>query len=107
MLGMQYHMAENSLRIVENYRKSMVQVKWLPPLNGWVKLNTNRSCQDDGRIGCGGVIRSSDGEWLGGFVNFLGFGNMPIWRNFGVFWRTWIYCCAFCTQFYVVLNLSR
>jgi hypothetical protein len=71
----QYHMAENSLRIVENQRKSIVQVKWLPPLNGLVKLNRDGSCQDDGRIGCGGVIRGSDGEWLGGFANFLGYGN--------------------------------
>jgi ribonuclease HI len=59
-------------------------VKWLPPLNGWVKLNTDGSCLDDGRIGCGEVIRGSDGEWLGGFTNFLRFGNAYLAELWGV-----------------------
>jgi ribonuclease HI len=80
----QYHMAENSLRIVENQRKSIVQVKWLPPLNCWVKLNRDGSCQDDGRVGCDGVIRGSDGEWLGGFANVLGYGNAYLAELWGV-----------------------
>jgi hypothetical protein len=35
---------------------------------GWMgKLNTNGSCRADGHIGCGGIIRGIDGDWLGGF----------------------------------------
>ncbi|MCH95075.1 putative non-LTR retroelement reverse transcriptase, partial [Trifolium medium] len=27
--------------------------------------------RDNGHIGCGGIIRGSEGEWLGGFVKFI------------------------------------
>jgi hypothetical protein len=30
--------------------------------DGWIKLNTDGSCSDDGKIGCGGLLRGSDGE---------------------------------------------
>jgi hypothetical protein len=41
-----------------------ILVRWMPPPVIWVKLNTDGSCRDDGRIGCGGVLRGSDSEWL-------------------------------------------
>jgi hypothetical protein len=43
--------------------------------SGWIKLNTDGTCDDDGRIGCGGVSRGSEGEWLGGYAKFIGKGN--------------------------------
>jgi hypothetical protein len=79
-----YHVAESTLQIVENKCSSIVQVKWLPPLEGWVKLNTDGSCQEGGRIGCGGVIRGSDGEWLGGYAKFIGYGNAYLAELWGV-----------------------
>jgi hypothetical protein len=53
----------------------MVFLKRTPPREGLEKLNTDRFCQDGGRIGCGGVIRGSDEEWLGGFAKFIGHRN--------------------------------
>jgi len=50
----------------------MVFVGWKPPPNGWVKLNFDGSCKDNGIAGCGGIIRGSDGEWLGGFAKRIG-----------------------------------
>jgi hypothetical protein len=61
-----YHMAEKTTDVVE-MKHNMVFVKWSPPREGWVKLNTDGSCQNGSRIGCGGVIRGKDGEWFGGF----------------------------------------
>jgi ribonuclease HI len=39
---------------------------------GWVKLNTDGCCKELNQIGCGEVLRGSDGEWLGGFAKFIG-----------------------------------
>jgi hypothetical protein len=33
-------------------------------LEARVRLNTDGSCRDGGHIGCGGIIKGSDGEWL-------------------------------------------
>ncbi|PNX77292.1 ribonuclease H [Trifolium pratense] len=55
-----------------------------PPPDGWVKLNTDGSCRDDGSIGCGGVIRGSAGEWLGGFSKFIGNGNAYVAELWGI-----------------------
>ncbi|KAK8672630.1 hypothetical protein V6N13_110995 [Hibiscus sabdariffa] len=36
---------------------------WLPPLNGWVKVNTDGSRTDaDGRTSCGGAVRDATGN---------------------------------------------
>ncbi|PNX94270.1 ribonuclease H [Trifolium pratense] len=43
-----------------------------PPCGNFVKLNTDGACKDQGRAGCGGIIRGSQGEWLGGFARGLG-----------------------------------
>jgi hypothetical protein len=40
----------------------------------WVKLNTNGSCKDLNQIGCDGMLKGSDGEYLGGFTKFIGRG---------------------------------
>ncbi|PNX86236.1 ribonuclease H [Trifolium pratense] len=45
---------------------------WKPPLEGWVKLNTDGASKD-GRISrCDGIVRDSGGHWLGGFAKYLG-----------------------------------
>jgi hypothetical protein len=39
-----------------------ILVGWKHPRVNWIKLNTDGSCRYDGIIGCGGVIRGSEGE---------------------------------------------
>ncbi|MCI64562.1 ribonuclease H protein, partial [Trifolium medium] len=46
--------------------------------------NSDGSCQDGGRIGCGGILRGSQGEWLGGFAKFIGHGNAFLAELWGV-----------------------
>ncbi|KAL4343576.1 hypothetical protein AHAS_Ahas11G0092200 [Arachis hypogaea] len=67
---------ESSRRIEEAFKKSkLVEVKrdpvistiaWVPPHLGWVKLNIDGSVITK-QASCGGLIRTSKGEWVGGF----------------------------------------
>ena len=48
-------------------------VKWQPPPEGWVILNTDGAAKGNpGRAGAGGVLRGDRGEWILGFSEFLG-----------------------------------
>lgn len=47
-------------------------IRWRPPQVHWVKLNTDGACKGGNIAGCGGIIRGSDGEWIGGFAKFIG-----------------------------------
>ena len=49
-------------------------VKWKPPDLGWAKLNTNgASLGNLGIAGGRGLIRDSDGNWVGGFARAIGY----------------------------------
>jgi ribonuclease HI len=52
--------------------KTTVLIGWHPPKENWVRLNTDGSSKDNAKAGCGGLIRGSDGKWLGGFSKFIG-----------------------------------
>ena len=55
-------------------------IKWLKPALGGVKLNTNGAANSSlGRVGVcvlggggGGLLRDSEGNWLGGFAHSMG-----------------------------------
>jgi len=49
----------------------MVLLQWSHAPVGWVRLNTDGSCKDGGHIDCGGIIRGSNGEWIGGFSEYI------------------------------------
>ncbi|KAF7832197.1 reverse transcriptase [Senna tora] len=51
-------------------------VKWVPPTEGWWKLNTDGSCLGNpGSMAAAGIIRDYNGNWVSGFSKHLGFGN--------------------------------
>ncbi|GAU37875.1 hypothetical protein TSUD_22910 [Trifolium subterraneum] len=63
-----------------------VQLCWKPPVEGWIKLNTDGAWE--GRVvECGrvNVIRGSDSEWLGGFAKCLGICSAFVMELWGVF----------------------
>jgi ribonuclease HI len=68
-----YQQAEllNGVTKQNNFRHE-VMIRWEPPLEGWVKLNTDGAAKAGTASGCGGVIRGSHGEWIGGFAKYLG-----------------------------------
>jgi hypothetical protein len=45
---------------------------WIPPTMGSVRFNTDGASKDGDRVGCGGLLRVSNDEWLGGFGKPLG-----------------------------------
>jgi len=48
--------------MVVSPKHEMTLIGWKPPSVGWVKLNLDGSCRDNGICGCGDLIRGSDGE---------------------------------------------
>ncbi|GAU18130.1 hypothetical protein TSUD_248310 [Trifolium subterraneum] len=75
--------ANTSTRHVE-LQQHVVLVSWKPPPTSWVRLNTDGSCRDGDHIGCGGIIRGSDGEWLGGFAKYICIGSAYLAELWGV-----------------------
>ncbi|KAK9931139.1 hypothetical protein M0R45_018433 [Rubus argutus] len=54
---------------------SIVEVNWIPPLIGWVKINTDGSWKStSGQAGYGAVFRDYKGAFLGAFCSSL---NIP------------------------------
>lgn len=52
------------------------EVIWAPPMNCWVKVNTDgTSVKNPTRAAAGGIFRNSNGACLGGFSQFLGNAN--------------------------------
>ncbi|KAF7826059.1 ribonuclease H [Senna tora] len=47
---------------------------WLdPPPSNWYKINTDGSVVgEQGMAGCGGIIRNDQGNWISGFLSFIG-----------------------------------
>ncbi|KAF7837231.1 uncharacterized protein G2W53_005713 [Senna tora] len=64
--------------LTDNKNRSMSQdtrlVRWKPPPEGWLKLNTDGSSSND-LFSVAGVIRDSVGNWIYGFSEFVGRGN--------------------------------
>ncbi|XP_065859834.1 uncharacterized protein [Euphorbia lathyris] len=55
--------------------KEVHLVGWSRPKDGVVKLNTDGSCLNNGRIAAGGVLRDAGGAWMSGFTHNLGLGS--------------------------------
>ena len=59
-----------------NQTRMIRQIRWEKPDLGWVKLNTEGSTFDLlNAMGCGGLIRDDQGNWLGGFLRHIGHTN--------------------------------
>ena len=50
----------------------IIEVNWIPPIIGWVKINTDGACHHvSGRAGYGGVFRDYHGSFMGAFASNL------------------------------------
>ncbi|GAB2237143.1 hypothetical protein Droror1_Dr00027025 [Drosera rotundifolia] len=55
-------------------QQSPVQVRWKPPCEGWIALNTDgASKRECNKATAGSVIRDCRGRWILGFTAFLGY----------------------------------
>lgn len=56
--------------------KTLVQVRWEKPQQGWFRLNTDDSALGNpGKAGGGGIIRDDQGNWVAGFSRNIGFSS--------------------------------
>jgi ribonuclease HI len=68
----EYNRANKTTRAVIERPRSTVMIRWKPPVEDWVKLNTDGACKGRTTAGCGGIIRNNRGDWLGGFAKHVG-----------------------------------
>ena len=53
----------------DNRSSTSKEVRWMKPVVGWLKLNTDGSMMDDSGVpGCGGLITGSNRLWITGFA---------------------------------------
>jgi hypothetical protein len=70
--------------VMQQTTKAEIMVCWKPPMEGWVKLNTDGAYKDESAAGCSGVIRDSHGGWIGGFAKYLGICSAYVAELWGV-----------------------
>jgi ribonuclease HI len=87
--AMEYAAAAQNTKVVKESEKVVTLVKWNPPKAPFVKLNTDGAYKQDHIAGCGGVIRGSQGEWLGGFAQCLGLCSAFVAELWGVLEGLW------------------
>lgn len=65
--------------------RQMMDIDWEKPIAGWICLNLDGARKDRGGMaGCGGLLRDSDGRWLG--VSARTWAPVVlIWQRFGEF----------------------
>ncbi|KAG7577326.1 Ribonuclease H-like superfamily [Arabidopsis thaliana x Arabidopsis arenosa] len=67
------------------------QIAWVPPREGWLKLNTDGASRGNpGRAAAGGVLRDSNGTWCGGFAVNIGLCSAPLAELWGVYYGLFI-----------------
>lgn len=51
----------------------IISIRWMPPLEGWVKLNTDGASKGNpGDGGSEGMVQDSTGSWIVGFMFHIG-----------------------------------
>ena len=70
-----YAQARVLTNISTPHYRELKLIKWEAHVMGMVKLNTDGASDKKGNAGCRGIIRGSEGEWLGGFSKSIGVCN--------------------------------
>ncbi|KAG7533030.1 Ribonuclease H-like superfamily [Arabidopsis thaliana x Arabidopsis arenosa] len=67
------------------------QIGWVPPGDGWMKLNTDGASHGNpGLATAGGVLRDGDGNWRRGFAVNIGMCSAPMAELWGVYYGLYI-----------------
>ncbi|KAK2382454.1 TMV resistance protein N [Trifolium repens] len=80
----QYQQADTNNIALLAHHKVEVPIGWNRPEGDWIKLNTDGASRRNNSAGCGGLLRNSNGQWLGGFSRHLGTCNAYIAELWGV-----------------------
>lgn len=66
-------------------------VKWEPPRDGWMKINTDGASHGNpGRATAGGVLRDETGTWRGGYALNIGICSVPLAELWEVYYGLYI-----------------
>jgi ribonuclease HI len=84
-LGKDYMGAAANNNVVAGSSPIVKQIRWWPPKELFVKINTDGAYKADQVAGCGGVIRGMHGEWLGGFAKGVGLCSAFVAELWGVY----------------------
>ncbi|MCH94327.1 putative non-LTR retroelement reverse transcriptase, partial [Trifolium medium] len=68
-----------------NVTNKISMIGWTPPRDLFVKLNTDGAYKEHVVAGCGGLIRGSQEEWLGGFAKCVGLCSAFVAELWGVY----------------------
>ncbi|GAU38338.1 hypothetical protein TSUD_61990 [Trifolium subterraneum] len=80
-----YVCAASNINIVSGKNQVISMIRWNPPSDLFVKLNTDGAYKENAIVGCGGVTRGNHGEWLGGFAKCVGICSVFVAESWGVF----------------------
>jgi ribonuclease HI len=81
----QYKQADVGRCVIVDRHKVEIAVSWKCPEDGWVSLNTDGASKGGVTAGCGGLIRNSFGQWMGGFSRNLGCCTAYIAELWGIY----------------------
>ncbi|GAU10041.1 hypothetical protein TSUD_416290, partial [Trifolium subterraneum] len=81
----EYYNAKQTSNMIDGRECMLVDIRWKPPSGNFVRLNTDGASKDNNKAGCGGIIRGSQGEWLGGFAKGVGDCSAFIAELWGVY----------------------
>jgi ribonuclease HI len=81
----QYMEADVNKVVFPNNNKVEALIAWKCPEEGWLCLNTDGASRGEIVAGCGGLLRNSSGQWIGGFSKNLGRCNAYLAELWGVY----------------------
>ncbi|MCH85450.1 ribonuclease H protein [Trifolium medium] len=81
---LQYERADVSNIVSSSTQKIQVNIAWNGTEEGCFIQNTDGACRASNVAGCGGLIRNSSGQWIGGFSMYLGRCNAYLVELWGV-----------------------
>jgi hypothetical protein len=85
VMSSEYMNAVSNNMVVSRGTQMMKMIRWQPPKELFVKLNTDGAYKEEWVAGCGGVIRGIHGEWLGGFAKGVGLCSAFVAELWGVY----------------------
>ncbi|MCH93591.1 RNA-directed DNA polymerase (Reverse transcriptase), partial [Trifolium medium] len=83
-LGKEYIRTMRMNSVIKQRTMVNTCIRWKPPRDKFMKLNTDGACKEGRRAGCGGIIRGNQGEWIGGFAKGIGYCSAFIAELWGV-----------------------
>lgn len=73
--SVEFYYLGNSKQTLLSQPKTVL-IRWIPPDEGWFKINTDGACDPSSHlIVAGGLIRDCSGNWIKGFQQFLDSGD--------------------------------